>query len=716
MDSQDIKIDADRPLTSNQALKLDQLDRSGFAQAVVAALGNISSTSGFIVSVEGAWGSGKTSVLAMIEELLNKQEKRPVIVQFNPWLVGDRDALLRVFLNKLAAAVSLKDHAKHGREAAKAITAYATLFDVAKLIPGVEPWATLLKSVVSTVGKTAGDVAEHGTPDIETQKVKVEAELRKLPKPIIVFIDDIDRLFPLEVVEMIRIIKAVGDLPNVGYVLAWDPKYIDDALASASVPHSSSYLDKIVQVRMPLPRLSPSAKEALIDTAIGRLQSDVLTDHFPNQRDRFSSLYFSGLRDLLEQPRDVARVFNTVGVIEPALRGEIAFADIVGMAALMVKAPTIFELLQRNPRWFVGSLPGDMSLTGKPKANVKVGKAHLEDAYRKHSSPDAIQELVSFLFPQTENAENRNFLAATSPSEINGHLAAPRRLLVALQLCVSAGDVSLVAAKRYLLVPSSRPGITRELTERNCREFLERLGDMSSSIDFATIDLAETSLAIARLVDEEPVLASTQEPKFFSPSVVYLVERTVERLVIAADSRRISEIASSIVKDPDSLTMARRILARSYLKESERSTDQELRTPVEEQVILSERFALNVQAAASDNRLLKIGEPGSVLWTLARLAPQSCPQVFEATMNHDPSLDGFAMAILGSVFVSGIGQAFQVPSEPGLIDAYCPLEDLRALARRRLDDSSLEYPARAAWRSLLEEKSIYGMDGSIRER
>ena len=57
-------------------------------------------------------------------------------------------------------------------------------------------------------------------------------------------IDDIDRLYPQEVFEMVRIIKAVGDLPNVGYVLALDPAYVGKSLASLNVPFADTYLDK----------------------------------------------------------------------------------------------------------------------------------------------------------------------------------------------------------------------------------------------------------------------------------------------------------------------------------------------------------------------------------------------------------------------------------------------------------------------------------------
>jgi Predicted P-loop ATPase len=221
-------INFDQPLHPETALVRDNLSRRAFAEAAARSFKRLSSSGSLVVSVEGAWGSGKSSALAMIEALLRSDPEAEgcVIVHFNPWLIGDRDSLLRHFLARISEAVKLADHGQEGRRVAKELKAYAKIFDVLKLIPGAEPWASMIKSVVESVGDATGSVADYKTPDLEQQKNRVEKALRDFKRPIVVFIDDVDRLFPLEVFEMIRIIKAVGGLPNVGYVVAWDSRYI----------------------------------------------------------------------------------------------------------------------------------------------------------------------------------------------------------------------------------------------------------------------------------------------------------------------------------------------------------------------------------------------------------------------------------------------------------------------------------------------------------
>ena len=349
----------DRPLRPGEALAGDLLDRGEFVARVSDVLSRISQEMGLVVSIEGAWGSGKTSLLAMLEESLNAEpgEQRAVVVHFNPWLIGDRDALLRQFLASIAKAVKLTDHAKEGKRVAKELKTYSKAFDVLKFIPGAEPWASIIKSVVESVGNASEAVFDYKTPDIEARKLALESALHKFPQRIIVLLDDLDRLYPAEAYEMVRIIKAVGDLPNVGYVLAWDEKYVSAALDKLSVPFAATYLDKVVRVRLPVPPLSFPQRIALMNKELGKLTKK-LSNSISKAEGAPGSLFHHGLSELIEQPRDVVRLFDVVCAIEPGLRGEIHLADILGLAILMIKASSVFELLNRAPQAFIGKRPG----------------------------------------------------------------------------------------------------------------------------------------------------------------------------------------------------------------------------------------------------------------------------------------------------------------------------------------------------------------------
>lgn len=709
------EIDFDMPLQPSSALQQDKLSRRGFAGIAASALRKVPSSTGLVVSIEGAWGSGKTSVLAMIEALMLEEREpvTPVIVHFNPWLVGEKDALLRHFLSRIASAIELTDHSKDGQKVAREIKAYAKVFDLVKLIPGAEPWASMIKSVVVAAGDATESISEYKTPDVEAFKQRVEVALRTFDRPIIVFIDDIDRLFPSEVFEMVRIIKAVGGLPHLGYVVAWDSSYVSSALHGLGVPFAASYLDKVVQVRMPLPSLSLVARGRLIDKALKELDPEALRPRFRNEDRRLGSLYHSGLRDLLDQPRDIARVFNAVRMMEPLLRDEIVFSDILGLAALTVKTPAVFELLKKKPRLFVGSRPDESSILGKSEEVIKQGNEERNRAYEASGNGRAAQKVVHFLFSRVADAEDSYSLG--EGSYVEGCISHPAKLAIALQLSVTDGDVSIKAARVYLQEPERRQQVISELTDENCDEFVNLIGELGESLRGEGItDLDDLCLSIVRLVDAPLFVDRARAGMKAHLRVEDVALRSVAQLIRAIDAARSSAVAKLIAIEPCALSCAVEVVSRSYVPGRDRNSDGlKLPTEIKEEVLL--KFSNNVLESANEGRLFETNQTGYILWTMARLVPESCPSLFKVMKGQDPTLDKFALAFLGSSWDS-YGVAFSLPRDEALHDVYCPLSEFKAHATARLQDASVQYPERAAWRSVVEGRSLYGFDGSDANR
>ncbi|WP_223619283.1 P-loop NTPase fold protein [Lysobacter sp. ESA13C] len=700
------RIDPDQPLRASDAIDHDKLHRLGFATAAVAALGRVSSTAGFVLSIEGPWGSGKTSALSMMEQLIRTEKPdESVIVHFNPWLIGERDSLLRQFLHSVSAAINLEDHADDAKRVSKELLNYAEVFDFLKWLPGAEPWASIVKNLLKSAGKATGGVADQKSRDIAAQKDKLEKVLAKFNKKIYVFVDDVDRLFPAEVFEMVRIIKAVGHLPNIGYIVAWDPEYIRLALKSAAIPHAVSYIDKIVQVRLPVPAISSSARLQLLNDGIASLPAEATTPRFRNQEERLRALYFHGLRDLLEQPRDVTRVMNTLSVIEPALRGEVVFADILGLACLMVRAPRVYDALRRNPALFT---PANSSHTGDKKKNQEEHRKATELLYATTGNPKAVRELMDHLFPANAQASGR--FANRSANDVEGHLAAPSRLNIALSMAIGSTDVSLVDARRYLYQPAERLGIEARITAANCLGFLELLGDLAKVVsENEILDLTELCLSIARVVDRPPMSTSSSERRFFSLPAESLAINAIRQLVASNGTRNAKEIAFAIACDPLALTVASEILWHSLATQHEEG---DIVCSPSRKKAAAIKLAENATAAVEDGTLWLKCNPSRVLWTIMRVCSEaSAKNLFSVAKRNDPDLDQFALHFLKHSFSSDGGQAYALPDDV----AFRRMVNLRtfvAHAKRRLDNSQLDYPLRAAWRSVVEGRPLYGFNGS----
>jgi hypothetical protein len=403
-------------------------------------------------------------------------------------------------------------------------------------------------------------------------------------------------------------------------------------------------------------------------------------------------------------------VFNTVSVIEPTLRGEIVLADIIAFAALMVKATAVYELMRKEPRWFVGLLPGDQGLLKNSEDLLKEGAAQREQAFERCDRPSAVRTLVHRLFSLTARADGKLMIGRVV--DVEGHIAAPARLLVALQMHISGTDVSYVLARRYLLYPAMRAEICQSLSTQSCLEFLEGLGDVIESTRAAGVgDVDRLCLDLALLADSKPFSERSQD----SPGLIFRLSpedvalRAIQTLVKVVAPERAVALAESIVSAPQAVTVAVQVYADTYL--AERDGEAVLRCSPGARAKLATALSKNVLAAATEGRLLTTCNPGYVLWRLTEISAERCPEVFAALQLLDPSLAQFAMAILGSGTDSFKGRYYALPDELDKIVAYCSIDTLKLHAVRRLSDPSIQFPSKAAWQSVLDGKKVYAIDG-----
>lgn len=236
----------------------DLLDRGKFCSRIAEMVSLPATSPCLVLSLEGPWGYGKTSALNIISGELAKRsaDSKPIQVHFNPWMIGSQNALVGEFLLQMASSVGLSSQSDSAGRLSQALLSYAKIFSFAKLVPVIGPYADVAKAVIEAGSEAAKAASELSAMSIEKQKQRVAEAISALRLPIVVFIDDLDRLPPDEVFTMIRLVKAVSDFPRVAYILAFDPAYIESALERSGISGARAYLDKIVQVRAPLPRIS----------------------------------------------------------------------------------------------------------------------------------------------------------------------------------------------------------------------------------------------------------------------------------------------------------------------------------------------------------------------------------------------------------------------------------------------------------------------------
>ncbi|HEX72194.1 MAG TPA: hypothetical protein ENN65_02650, partial [Candidatus Hydrogenedentes bacterium] len=243
----------DLPITK---VNEDLYERGHFARHLASCLLLPEGAPSIVVGIEGKWGEGKTSCINMIRQILSENKEKPIIVDYAPWLISTLDSLIEGFFVQLAATVGTSVKGVRATTATTKILQFAKMLAPIKLVPGVEPWGSIVERIISSVGNATQAGINLMDLSLQARKEDLQQHLGKLRRPIVVIIDDIDRLPPEHVRTVFQMLKAVTDFPRVAYLVAYDPDPVFQALSYNGIYDGRLYLEKLVQVSYPIPRIS----------------------------------------------------------------------------------------------------------------------------------------------------------------------------------------------------------------------------------------------------------------------------------------------------------------------------------------------------------------------------------------------------------------------------------------------------------------------------
>jgi hypothetical protein len=349
-------------LSGDKALVDTAGDRLGFAataNAIAATLVRQHVVDGLVIGIEGRWGSGKSSLVNMTVNALRSVEidSAPEIIEFKPWLIGDRNGLLLALFTELAIAVDTIEEGagdavgRRRRElgdAGKKIVGFAAqlggLGTLAKVAGTVFPGVSLAGDAIEALAKAAK--GWDGQRSLASEKAELRERLTLLPRRIVVTIDDVDRLEPSEVVEILRLVRSVADFPNVIYMLCYDPRIVAQSIqAAAQVEDGRAYIEKIVQIAVSVPRPEAFDLRRWFGEEIDALP------HGSNEAGAWRS-QLSAVIDIeggryLSTPRHVVRCLDSIRFFWGALQDQVDLGDLVWLNLVKVGNPKLYEWIER---------------------------------------------------------------------------------------------------------------------------------------------------------------------------------------------------------------------------------------------------------------------------------------------------------------------------------------------------------------------------------
>ncbi len=378
-------FDADRPIERREQ---DRLGRRSFAEAIARQVRAVPAEHGFTVAVEGEWGSGKTSVLNMVAETLEADDD-VALLHFNPWLFSSADDLVTRFFSELSAQLD-QDRFEGLKDVATALVGMGQVLAPLFPVPGATGMMNVAADQITSLMKP---------PSLHEKRDRLRRALEQADSRIVVVVDDIDRLEPGEIREVMRLVRLTSDLPNVVFLMAFDSGHVARGLRE-NEGEGRRYLEKIVQVSHDL----PTVREAILPDMFLRWLDELIRgrDLTELDRDVWGRVFYDVIRPLLGNLRDVKRYIYSLPVTLDTIGQEVALADLLGLEALRVLRPPLFNELRTHVNCLVHSESVPESWLIEEVRNREIEKILSVMLDRAEDNRAILNAVFEILFPATQ--------------------------------------------------------------------------------------------------------------------------------------------------------------------------------------------------------------------------------------------------------------------------------------------------------------------------
>jgi formylglycine-generating enzyme required for sulfatase activity len=351
------------------------------------------------IGIFGTWGSGKTSLMRMIDK---KLPSNFIVVWFDAWKYDQQETLWRAFMLTVLSALrqaSKSDQSSEDLDYLETMLYQAVdiekiggvTIDPMKLSGDIAkgavqiglsfiPGGAVLSDFVKRMRELGAEsLTNDVTEAIRREKARIHIEQvrfleqfqdkfkilienyihpfdKKNPGRLIVFVDDLDRCLPEKAVEVLEAIKLFVNVPGCVFLLGLDQEVISqgveirykDMMKSNGEPtpiiNGDRYLEKIIQLPFQIPPIEPEDMGNFVHKLVRR---------WPHEE--CPKVFVEGLGN---NPRQIKRTVNVFLMLlhlakerEKKLQGRVKAIRLAKVVTIQSIYPELYDLLKETPRY-----------------------------------------------------------------------------------------------------------------------------------------------------------------------------------------------------------------------------------------------------------------------------------------------------------------------------------------------------------------------------
>lgn len=307
----------------------DFLHRDIIIEHIYNSILNVKADNSFVIGINGAWGSGKTTTVNIVKEKIknNINNKDLILNDFNPWIYDNPQnmmvGLLKSILNEADITSNPLEHEK------------------------------IFKSLINVIFKKAGfddTFVNNFFYNLDTvEKIKDELDdfLEFNQKRVVLFVDNLERAEADNIIFLFKLIGQVFDLKRITYVIIYDEDRLKD-IFSYKLKIDYHYIEKIIQQNISIPPIQQELLWNVCRVCIEKL----LIFYGEKNLDEYRlivNLIVSEVKDL----RMLKRFLNTVVTETFAVPHYLSKYTLFALNTIKFFDENLYYNIYQNKRYFI---------------------------------------------------------------------------------------------------------------------------------------------------------------------------------------------------------------------------------------------------------------------------------------------------------------------------------------------------------------------------
>lgn len=362
----------------------DLLDRNKTIDFLYSTLTTLKPRNNFVISLEGRWGSGKSTILNNVKERIKRSDVENLIVidEFDPSVYNDEVSLFENMFMHLIEKSDIKFKMSSMKQFVRGIV--KTIFE-SKSYRG-------LNLLVEN-------------ENIVAIKSNLDTFLKSSGKRYVFIIDNIDRVETKSILSLFRMINQILDFSNVTYVLSFDDTRVKTAFEN-DLNVDYSYLKKMINLPVKVPEMN---KEKLKTLYLNSLEN-IFKSYGKNITREKLSVLSSFLLKISIDIRDFIRFINgSVNFILSQNQYLYDF-DLLILELIKIKDVELYNTIHKHSEFFTTfdkSNEGELDIVFRMNEYNERGKVFFTKLFKNRLE---YLDLLSELFPNVKKFQEKKDL------------------------------------------------------------------------------------------------------------------------------------------------------------------------------------------------------------------------------------------------------------------------------------------------------------------